>query len=73
MSSDDHFELEGIVYSVIRDRVTVTLDTNGCQILCTLSGKIRQSGIKILPMDRVRLRISPYDTTRGVISYRLKA
>ena len=41
-------------------------------ILCTISGKIRMNYIRILPGDRVVVEISPYDLTRGRITYRYK-
>ena len=45
---------------------------NGKTILCTISGKIRMNYIRILPGDRVVVEISPYDLTRGRITYRYK-
>lgn len=51
------------------DRFRVELD-NGVVIMATLCGKIRQHHIRILPGDRVRLELSPYDMTRGRIAYR---
>lgn len=48
----------------------VTLE-NGHEILAHLSGKMRMNKIKLLPGDRVRLQISPYDLTKGRITYRL--
>jgi translation initiation factor IF-1 len=45
---------------------------NGKNILCTISGKIRMNYIRILPGDKVVVEISPYDLTRGRITYRYK-
>ena len=45
---------------------------NGKVILCTISGKIRMNYIRILPGDKVVVEISPYDLTRGRITYRYK-
>ena len=45
---------------------------NGTTILCTISGKIRMNYIRILPGDKVVVEISPYDLTRGRITYRYK-
>lgn len=43
---------------------------NGITILATLSGKMRQNHIRVMPGDRVEVELSPYDLTRGRISYR---
>ena len=45
---------------------------NGHQVLAHISGKMRMNFIRILPGDRVRVELSPYDLTRGRITYRLK-
>ncbi|WP_428278713.1 translation initiation factor IF-1 [Candidatus Palauibacter sp.] len=45
---------------------------NGHQIVCHVSGKIRMNYIRILPGDRVAVELSPYDLTRGRITYRYK-
>ena len=45
---------------------------NGPQVLAQVSGKIRMNFIKILPGDRVKVELSPYDPTRGRILYRYK-
>ncbi|MDU1700782.1 MAG: translation initiation factor IF-1, partial [Streptococcus anginosus] len=50
---------------------TVELE-NGHQILATVSGKIRKNYIRILAGDRVTVEMSPYDLTRGRITYRFK-
>jgi translation initiation factor IF-1 len=46
---------------------------NGMVILAHISGKIRKNFIRILPGDKVKIELSPYDLTRGRITYRLKA
>lgn len=51
------------------DRFTVELD-NGVSITATLSGRIRQRHIRVMPGDRVEVELSPYDLTHGRISYR---
>ena len=48
----------------------VKLDGNGHQVLAHLSGKMRKNYIRVLPGDRVRVELSPYDLTRGRITYR---
>lgn len=45
---------------------------NGHEILAHISGKIRKNFIKILPGDKVKVEMTPYDLTRGRITYRLK-
>ena len=49
----------------------VSLD-NGFSVLAHISGKIRRNYIKILPGDRVKVELTPYDLTKGRITYRLK-
>ena len=67
LSKQDAIELEGKVVAMFN----VELE-NGKTILCTISGKIRMNYIRILPGDRVVVEISPYDLTRGRITYRYK-
>lgn len=65
-------EQEGIVTEALGNSMfRVELD-NGLVITCVISGKIRMSYIKILPGDRVKVEMSPYDLTKGRISYRFK-
>lgn len=67
----DKLEFEGIVESFSHDLFTISVNP-GYKVLATLSGKIRQSGIKIAVGDKVRIVVSEYDTSRGRITYRLK-
>ena len=72
MAKDDVLELEGKVVETLPNAMfTVELD-NGHQILAHISGKLRMNFIKILPGDRVKLEMSPYDLTRGRITWRSK-
>ena len=65
-------ELEGAVVEALPDaRFRVQLE-NGHIVLATISGRMRQHYIRILPQDRVVVEISPYDLTRGRIVYRHK-
>lgn len=65
-------EMEGIVVECLRNaNFTVEL-TNGHQVLAHISGKIRKNYIKILPEDRVLVELSPYDLTRGRITFRYR-
>ncbi len=72
MPKQDAIELEGTVSEILPNamfRVTV----NGTHdILTTLGGKMRQNRIRVLEGDRVKVEVSPYDLTRGRITYRHK-
>ena len=69
---DDVIEMEGTVQDVLPNtQFIVTLD-NGHQVKAHVSGKIRMNNIRILPGDRVTVEISPYDLTRGRITFRHK-
>ena len=68
----DVIEFEGtIVESLPNAMFQVELE-NGHEILAHISGKIRKNFIKILPGDKVKVEMTPYDLTRGRITYRLK-
>ena len=70
MSKQDIIKSEGCVTeSLGYERYRVQLD-NGVSILATLSGRVRQNHIRVLPGDRVEVVLSPYDLTHGRISYR---
>ena len=78
MAKDGVIELEGVVTESLPNtlfRVEVT-DPNDASkkitTLCTISGKMRMNYIKILPGDKVTVELSPYDLTRGRITYRAK-
>jgi translation initiation factor IF-1 len=68
----DVIELEGEITEALPSALfRVKLET-GQLVLAHVSGKIRKHFIRILPGDRVRLELSPYDLTRGRITFRLK-
>ena len=72
MAKDDVIEIEGkVVDTMPNAMLTVELE-NGHKVLATISGKIRKNYIRILPGDRVQVEMSPYDLTRGRITYRFK-
>lgn len=72
MSKSDVIELKGTVTEALPNSVfKVTLE-NGHQITAHVSGKIRMNFIIILPGDKVTVELSPYDLTRGRITYRYK-
>ena len=73
MSKSDVFAMEGIVVEVLPNTVfKVKLTANGQIVTAHVSGKIRMHTIRILPGDKVTVEISPYDLTRGRITYRFK-
>ena len=72
LAKEDVIELEGTVLEALPNAMFNVELENGKTILCTISGKIRMNYIRILPGDRVVVEISPYDLTRGRITYRYK-
>ena len=72
MAHQGSMEIEGIVKESLPNTLFgVELD-NGHLVLCHLSGKMRMHFIKILPGDRVRVEMTPYDKEKGRITFRLK-
>ena len=72
MPKEDVVEMEGAVIEPLPNAMfRVQLD-NGHTILAHISGKMRMHFIKILPGDRVKVEISPYDLSRGRITFRAK-
>jgi translation initiation factor IF-1 len=72
MAKQDAIEVEGnVIEAMANSMFRVELD-NGHVILCHISGKIRTNYIRIMPGDRVKVEMSPYDLTKGRISYRFK-
>ena len=72
MSEKDFIEMEGVITEALPSALfRVKLET-GQTILCHVSGKIRKNFIRILPGDKVKVEISPYDLSRGRITYRNK-
>ena len=70
---DDVIEVEGVVKESLPSAMfRVELTPTGNTILCTISGKIRKNLVRILVGDPVRVELSPYDLTRGRITYRYK-
>jgi translation initiation factor IF-1 len=72
MSKEDLIEVEGKVVEALPNAMFRVEVEGGHEILAHLSGKLRIHYIKILPGDRVTVELSPYDLTRGRITYRLK-
>ena len=72
MSKEDVIVVEGTVVEALPiTNFKVELE-NGYQILAHISGKLRMNYIKILPGDKVKVELSPYDLTRGRITWRAK-
>jgi translation initiation factor IF-1 len=71
MSKSDLIEMEGSISEVLpANMFRVTLE-NQHVITCYTNGRLRQNKIKIIMGDRVRIEMSPYDLTKGRITYRL--
>ena len=72
VKNKDVIELEGVVNEALPNALfRVKLET-GQVVLAHVSGKIRKNFIRILPGDKVKVELSPYDLTRGRITYRTK-
>ena len=72
VKKEDAIELEGTVTEPLPNAMFRVELENGATVLCSISGKIRMNYIRILPGDKVVVEISPYDLTRGRITYRSK-
>ncbi len=72
MAKDDVIEAEGIVLDALPNAMFSVELSNGHKILAHISGKLRMNFIRILPGDKVTVQMSPYDLTRGRITWRSK-
>lgn len=72
MSKKDVIEVEGKVLEALPNAMFKVELQNGHQILAHISGKLRMNYIKILPGDEVAVELSPYDLSRGRITWRKK-
>ena len=72
MRKQNLIEMEGIVTESLPNAMFRVCLDNGCQVLAHISGKIRKNYIRILLGDRVKVELSPYDLTKGRITYRLR-
>jgi translation initiation factor IF-1 len=72
MAKDDVIEVEGTVIEPLPNAMFRVELENGHKVLAHVSGKIRMHFIRILPGDKVTVELSPYDLTRGRITYRYK-
>ena len=72
MSKQDVIEVEGTILESLPNAMFKVKLQNNHEILAHISGKIRMNFIKILPGDRVTVKLTPYDLNRGRITYRYK-
>lgn len=73
MAKEEAIEVEGTIVEPLPNAMfQVELD-NGHKVLAHISGKMRMHYIKILPGDRVTVELSPYDLTRGRVTFRAKS
>jgi len=72
LSKDDVIEVEGTVVEALPNAMFQVELENGHKVLAHISGKLRMNFIRILPGDRVTIELSPYDLTRGRITWRAK-
>ena len=72
MAKEDVIEVEGTVVEALPNTNFKVELEKGHQILAHISGKLRMNYIKILPGDKVKVELSPYDLTRGRITWRAK-
>lgn len=72
MSKEDVIEVEGTVIEALPNAMFQVELENGHRVLAHISGKLRMNFIRILPGDKVTLELSPYDLSRGRITWRAK-
>ncbi len=72
MAKQTSIEQEGVIIETLPNAMFKVELENGHVLLAHISGKMRMNYIKILPGDRVKVEISPYDLTKGRISFRYK-
>ena len=73
MAKSDNIEVEGVVSEVLPNAVFQVQLPNGHRVMAHISGKMRMNFIRIYPGDKVTVELSPYDLTRGRITWRSKA
>ncbi|MHB1000296.1 MAG: translation initiation factor IF-1 [Armatimonadota bacterium] len=72
MSKEESIRVEGVVQEALPNAVFKVKLENEHEVLAHVSGKMRMHFIRILPGDKVQVELSPYDLTRGRITYRYK-
>ena len=72
MSKEDVIEVEGVVTDALPNAMFKVQLENGHEVLSHVSGKLRMNYIRIVPGDKVKLEMSPYDMSKGRITWRVK-
>ncbi|MCC6817548.1 MAG: translation initiation factor IF-1 [Bacteroidia bacterium] len=72
MAKQDSIKQDGTIVEALSNAMFRVRLANGHEIIATISGKMRMKYIRVLPGDRVSVEMSPYDLSRGRISYRYK-
>jgi translation initiation factor IF-1 len=72
MPKEDALEVDGTVQEALPNAMFLVELENGHEVLAHISGKMRKFYIRILPGDKVKVELSPYDLSRGRITYRMK-
>ena len=72
MTKKETIEVEGVVAETLPNAMFRVELANGHKVLAHISGKMRVNYIRILPGDRVLIELSPYDLSRGRVTYRFK-
>ncbi|HOD12442.1 MAG TPA: translation initiation factor IF-1 [Candidatus Omnitrophota bacterium] len=70
MAKEDLIEVEGVIKEALPNAMFQVELENGHRVLAHISGKMRVHFIRLLPGDKVKVELSPYDLTRGRITYR---
>jgi translation initiation factor IF-1 len=73
MAKEEAIELQGTVTEVLPNATFRVLLENGHNVLATIAGKMRRHRIRVLAGDRVTVEVSPYDLSRGRITFRYKS
>ena len=73
MSKEDVIEVEGVVTDALPNAMFKVQLENGHEVLAHVSGKLRMNYIRIVPGDKVKLEMSPYDLSKGRITWRVKS
>ena len=72
MPKEEVFEVEGVVVEKLPNAMFKVQLENGHEVLSHVSGKLRMNYIRIVPGDKVKLEMSPYDLSKGRITWRVK-
>jgi translation initiation factor IF-1 len=72
MAKEDHIEFNGTVEEMLPNLMFRVKLENGHTVLARLSGRMQKNRIRVLEGDKVTIKMTPYDLTKGLISYRFK-